>query len=69
MSRQRTICRLDELVEALDRRVPRPDSDGEAGISDEAKRLRALAVERLADLRGTLSPEDDRAPRPSEPKI
>jgi hypothetical protein len=41
---------LEELIEALDRRVPRVEQAGEAGIARDAAALRAKAVERLAEL-------------------
>lgn len=41
---------LEELIEALDRRVPRVEQAGEAAIARDAARLRAKAVERLAEL-------------------
>jgi hypothetical protein len=41
---------LEELVAALDRRVPRVEQEGEATIAREAAALRAKAVARLADL-------------------
>ena len=39
---------LEELIEALDRRVPRPEQAGEAAIARDAATLRAKAVARLA---------------------
>ena len=41
---------LEELIAALDRRVPRVERAGEAGIARDAAALRAKAVERLAEL-------------------
>jgi hypothetical protein len=41
---------LEELIAALDRRVPRVEQAGEATIAREAAALRAKAVARLADL-------------------
>lgn len=41
---------LEELIEALDRRVPRVEQAGEAAIARDAAGLRAKAVERLAEL-------------------
>jgi propanediol dehydratase small subunit len=41
---------LEELIAALDRRVPRVERAGEAGIARDAAVLRAKAVERLAEL-------------------
>jgi hypothetical protein len=41
---------LEELIAALDRRVPRVELAGEAAIARDAAALRAKAVERLAEL-------------------
>ena len=41
---------LEELIAALDRRVPRVEEAGEADIARDAAALRAKAVERLATL-------------------
>jgi len=55
---------LEELIAALDRRVPRVEQAGEVAIAREAAALRARAVERLAELAGSSRPpalerEDD----------
>jgi hypothetical protein len=41
---------LEELIAALDRRVPRVDQAGETEIARDAAALRAKAVERLTEL-------------------
>ncbi len=41
---------LEELIAALDRRVPRVEEAGEADIARDAAALRAKAVQRLAEL-------------------
>jgi hypothetical protein len=41
---------LEELIAALDRRVPRVEQAGEAAIARDAAALRAKAVARLAEL-------------------
>ena len=41
---------LEELIAALDRRVPRVEQAGEASIARDAAALRAKAVKRLAQL-------------------
>jgi hypothetical protein len=41
---------LQELIAALDRRVPRVNAAGEAAIASDAAALRAKAIKRLADL-------------------
>jgi hypothetical protein len=43
---------LEELIAALDRRVPRVERAGEAAIARDAAALRAKAVVRLAELAG-----------------
>ena len=42
---------LEELIAALDRRVPRVERAGEAAIARDAAALRAKAIQRLANLR------------------
>jgi hypothetical protein len=41
---------LEDLIAALDRRVPRVEQAGEVTIASEAAALRARAVNRLAEL-------------------
>jgi len=41
---------LEELIAALDRRVPRVEHAGEASIARDASALRAKAVKRLTEL-------------------
>lgn len=43
---------LEDLIAALDRRVPRVEQAGEVAIAREAAALRARAVARLAELTG-----------------
>ena len=43
-------CELEELIRALDRRVPRVERLGEATIARDAAALRARAIARLAEL-------------------
>jgi hypothetical protein len=52
---------LEELVDALDRRVGRVEDAGEAVISRDAAALRAKAVARLAELatNSAVGPEPD----------
>jgi hypothetical protein len=52
---------LEELIAALDRRVPRVEQAGEAAIARDAAALRAKAFERLATLiiSPTVEPEPD----------
>ena len=42
---------LEELVEALDRRLPRVEQAGEAAIARDAAALRASALKRLQELK------------------
>jgi len=41
---------LRELIAALDRRVPRPERDGERDIAHDARALRRAALRRIAEL-------------------
>jgi hypothetical protein len=45
------VTELEELIAALDRRVPRVQQAGEAAIARDAAALRAKAVARLTELR------------------
>jgi hypothetical protein len=51
---------LEELIAALDRRVPRVAEAGEAAIARDAAALRAKAIDRLAELRSTPTPTNTR---------
>jgi hypothetical protein len=55
---------LEDLIAALDRRVPRVERAGEAAIARDAAALRAKAVERLAELTGK---RPSRAPDTGQP--
>jgi len=44
---------LEELIAALDRRLPRVEQAGEAAIAHDAAALRAKAIDRLAELTKT----------------
>ena len=44
---------LEDLIAALDRRVPRVEQAGEVAIARDAAALRARAVARLAELTGS----------------
>jgi hypothetical protein len=46
----RLLRELEELIAALDRRVPRLESAGDAAIARDAAALRARAKARIADL-------------------
>ena len=55
---------LEELIAALDRRVPRVEQAGEAAIARDAAALRAKAVDRLAELttKSAVGPPDSGDP-------
>jgi len=56
---------LEELISALDRRVPRVEHAGEAGIARDAAALRAKAVKRLMELvRDSIGPATPAADPP-----
>ena len=48
--RKRALRHLQELIAALDRRVPHIERDGEIAIADAAATLREKALARLAEL-------------------
>ena len=50
MTRAELIKELEELIEALDRRVPRVEQCGEAAIARDAANLREKALARLTEL-------------------
>ena len=55
---------LEELIAALDRRVPRVEQAGEAAIARDAAALRAKAFDRLSKLLNNPSVEPDRDDSP-----
>ena len=50
LGRERLIAQLNELIRALDSRVPQLEREGERQIADEAAALKRKAAERLAEL-------------------
>jgi len=52
------LASLQEIVAALDRRIPHIERAGEPEIAADAKRLRAAAVQRIASLRRQASAAD-----------
>jgi len=50
MNAAASISRLNELIAALDRRMPRAHRPGEADVVRDAAALRAGAVERISQL-------------------
>lgn len=53
---------LEELIAAIDRRLPHLEREGEAAIAQDAATLRAKAVSRLAELARDAAPPSDREP-------
>ena len=51
---ERLIAQLRELVDALDRRVPHLEREGEMRIADEAAGLRQKALDRIEQLQKCL---------------
>lgn len=49
-SKEELVRHLRQLVEALDRRVPHIERDGEDQIANDAHALKELAMRRLAQL-------------------
>ena len=58
VDRQRMLADLHELVEALDRRVPHPDREGEHAIATDSADLKKDAEERIAELEDAPAPSD-----------
>jgi hypothetical protein len=56
VSRSELARELQELIAALDRRVPRVEQAGEASIARDAAMLRERAVKRLAELTDQRTP-------------
>ena len=54
---------LEDLIAALDRRVPRVERAGEAAIARDAATLRERAVDRLTKLARRLRPSREPGPR------
>jgi hypothetical protein len=52
MNNSTNLAVLQELIDALDRRLPRVKHAGEAAIARDASALRAKALERIAELAG-----------------
>jgi len=48
--RQQMLSDLHELVDALDRRVPRPEREGEGAIARDAATMRQEAEDRIEQL-------------------
>lgn len=62
MTDRDTIRILEELIAALDVRLPRMAHAGEAAIARDAAALKMTALERIAELRPAADPEDTRPP-------
>lgn len=52
MTLRDVVCELEELITAIDRRVPRVQQTGEMAIARDAATLRAKAIARLEELKG-----------------
>jgi hypothetical protein len=52
--RTRKLRHLHELIAALDRRVPQVERIGESEIAREGRALREKALQRIAELEGSL---------------
>ena len=61
---EEVVRELRELIEALDRRVPRVEQVGEDAIARDAATLRATAVNRLAELTDEQRPAKVASSRP-----
>lgn len=60
---------LEELIAALDRRVPRVEQAGEIAIARDAAALRAKAMDRLEEMRSERSHNHpDRVTSPARPR-
>jgi hypothetical protein len=59
---QELMRELEELIAALDRRVPRVERAGEEAIARDAAALRKKALERLAELASQPAPTEDETP-------
>ena len=55
---EEVVRELRELIEALDRRVPRVEQVGEDAIARDAATLRATAVNRLAEITSQQTPAE-----------
>ena len=62
MSRADLARELQELIAALDRRVPRVERAGESAIARDAARLREKAERRLRELTDQRAPAADDVP-------
>ena len=50
-----TVCQLNELITAIDRRLPQVERAGEAVIANAAVRLRIEAEKRIAEIEAELA--------------
>lgn len=60
--RRRLVQHLRDLIDALDRRVPQVERAGEVTIAREASELRALALQRVAELEAVEGAADSSEP-------
>ena len=59
-NRKKILAALDELIEALDRRVPHVERLGETAIAREAAALRKEAATRIEELKAAASDRQTR---------
>jgi hypothetical protein len=60
-----TVCQLNELISAIDRRLPQVQRAGEATIANAAVRLRMEAEKRIAELEVELADRRSSDRRPA----
>jgi hypothetical protein len=58
-ARERTLRELQELIAALDRRVPRIERTGEVAIAQASAELRTAAMKRTEELEREIAAEGD----------
>lgn len=60
----RKLRHLQELIAALDRRVPHVERIGEGDIAREGRALREKALQRIAELEASADPKPAKGPLP-----
>jgi len=55
--KQKVLADLRELIEAIDRRVPHLEREGEYRIAQDAAALRRKAEDRIAEIEAAADPE------------
>jgi hypothetical protein len=59
MPSSNAVQELQELIAALDRRVPQVQRAGETGIARDAAMLKARALKRIEELEGETAPAEE----------